>query len=171
MNWKTAMQWIKGILSGAGVVAGIAAIASSVSFGRTLADYLVGSAPGTYGGIQSQEAQALSDALGAGLIFYDSFRLLLLCAGIAMLCFFGIVLVDTLRQAPVDVLVDSEGVDTLRRRAAHAAARLARRLDPEGNAAVVHEQEVLPGGERESLEFTVVKEAPQEELVSPERYT
>lgn len=129
MNWKTAMQGLRGLLAGAGVVAGIAAVARSASLSRTLAGYL----PQTQGlnGIRSQAAQAASDALEAGLVFYDSVRLLLLFLGVAMICAFGILLADSLRQLPVDVLVDSRGVDTLRRRLARLASRLARRLDPE----------------------------------------
>ena len=162
MNWKTAMHTAKGILSGAGIIAGIVAIARSAAFGRTLADYMASAGSETYSGIQSQAAQAVSDALGAGMIFYDSVRLLLLFGGVAMICFFGIILADTLTRVPVDVLVDSQGVDTFRRRVAHLAARLARRLDPEGNTEVVHAQEVLPEGEREPLEFATVEAAGSE---------
>lgn len=157
MNWKTAMQAVKGIFSGVGIIAGIAAIARSAAFGKALAGYLASVGPETYSGIQSQAAQAVSDALGAGMIFYDSVRLLLLFTGIAMICFFGILLADTLKQAPVDVLVDSDGMDTLRRRASHAASRLARRLDPEEEPQVVHRQEVLPDGDQEPIEFATVE--------------
>lgn len=157
MNWKTAMHTAKGILSGVGIIAGIAAIARSAAFGRTLADYMVSAGSETYNGIRSQAAQTVSDALGAGMVFYDSVRLLLLFGGVAMICFFGIILADTLTHAPVDVLVDSQGVDTFRRRVAHLAARVARRLDPEGNTEVVHAQEVLPEGEGEALEFASVE--------------
>ena len=163
MNWKTAMQTAKGILAGVGIIAGIAAIARSAAFGKTLEGYLASNGPEAYSGIQSQAAQAVSDALGAGLIFYDSVRLLLLFAGIAMICFFGIVLAETLKQIPVDVLVDSQGVDTFRRRVAHIIARLARRLDPEEEPPVVHRQEVLPNGEQSPIEFATVETASPEQ--------
>jgi hypothetical protein len=162
MNWKTALQTAKGILAGVGIVAGIAAIARSAAFGKTLAGYQASNGPEIYSGIQSQAAQAVSDALGAGLVFYDSVRLLLVFIGIAMICFFGIVLAETLKQLPVDVLVDSQGVDTLRRRAAHGAACLARRLDPEEDPQVVHRQEVLPDGEQAPIEFATVEAVPRE---------
>ena len=155
------MQTAKGILAGVGIAAGIAAIARSAAFGKTLAAYLASNGPEIYSGIQSQAAQAVSDALGAGLVFYDSVRLLLLFAGIAMICFFGIVLAETLKQLPVDVLVDSQGVDTLRRRAAQVAARLARRLDPEEEV-VVHRQEVLPGTQQPPIEFATAEDVQPE---------
>ncbi len=171
MNWKTAMQGARGILAGVGVVAGIAAIARSAALGRTLAENVTNSSPETYSGIQSQAAQAISDALGAGMVFYDSVRLLLLFGGIAMICFFGIVLAETLKGLPVDVLVDSQGVDTLRRRAAHLASRLARRLDPEESAEVVHRQESLTDGELEPMEFATVETPQKEELAAREHHT
>ena len=160
MNWKTAMHIVKGILSGAGIVGGIAAIARSAAIGRTLAGYLASSGPQPYSGIQSQAAQAASDAFGAGMALCDSVRSLLLFGGVAMICFFGIALAEILKQVPVDVLVDSQGVDTLRRRAAHAVSRLARRLDPEQTPEVVHRQEVLPDGDREPgpIEFATVED-------------
>lgn len=167
MNWKTAMQVARGVLSGIGIAAGIAAIASSAHFGKVLAGYLSSSGPEVYSGIQSQAAQAVSDALGAGMVFYDSVRLLLLFFGIGMICFFGVLLAETLKQVPVDVLVDSQGVDTLRRRVAHAAARLARRLDPEETQQVVHRQEVLPTGEP-PMEFETVETPAREEMVTRE---
>ena len=171
MNWKTAMQVAKGILSGAGVLAGIAAIARSAAFGKALAGYLSSTGSGTaYNGIQSQAAQAASDALRAGMIFYDSVRYLLLVGGVAMICFFGIVLADTLLQVPVDVLVDSEGVDTLRRRVARLAARLARRLDPEEHAEVIPQQEVLPDGEP-PIEFAPAEPQREEEPAAREHRT
>lgn len=168
MNWKTAMQTVKGILAGAGIIAGIAAVARSAAFGKALSGYLAAASPETYSGIRSQAAQAASDALSAGMVFYESARFLLLFFGIAMICFFGIVLAETLKQVPVDVLVDSQGVDSLRRRAAHLAARLSRRLDPEGNPEVVHQQEVLPNGEP-PIEFAAADPAgKEEELVRQE---
>ena len=163
MNWKTAMQTAKGILAGIGIIAGIAAIARSAAFGETLARYLASNGPEVYSGIQSQAAQAVSDALGAGLVFYDSVRLLLLFAGIAMICFFGIILAETLKQLPVDVLVDSQGMDSFRRQMAHAADRLARRLDPEDEPQVVHRQEVLPNGEESPIEFATVETVSREQ--------
>ena len=168
MNWKTAMHWVRGILAGVGVIAGVAAIARSSAFGRTLADYLTKTPAESYSGIQSQTAQAVSDALGAGMIFYDSVRLLLLFGGIAMICFFGIVLAETLKGVPVDVLVDSQGVDTLRRRAAQLVSRLARRLDPEESTQVVHHQEGLPDGEPETIEFAAVEPSQKEEMAARE---
>ena len=154
MNWKTAMQAAKGILSGAGVLAGIAAIARSAAFGKALAGYLSSTGSGTaYNGIQSQAAQAASDALGAGMIFYDSVRYLLLFGGVAMICFFGIVLADTLR-----------------RRVARLAARLARRLDPEEHAEVIPQQEVLPDGES-PIEFTPAEPQREEEPAAREHRT
>jgi hypothetical protein len=164
MNWKTAMQVVRGIFSGVGIIAGIAAIARSAAFGETLARYQAAAAgPELYSGIQSQAAQAVSDALGAGLVFYDSVRLLLLFGGIAMICLFGILLAETMKGIPVDVLVDSQGMDTFRRRAAHAASRLASRLDPEEEPRVVHRQEILPDGDRDPIEFATVETAPREE--------
>ncbi len=160
MNWKTSMQMLKGILSGAGVIAGIAAISRSASFGKALSGYLTNTSPDKYSGIPNQAVQAASDALGAGMVFYDSVRTLLLFLGIGMICFFGILLADTLKGAPVDVLVDSPGVDTLRRRMAHAFGRLSRKLDPEGTTEVVHRQEELPQAEA-PLEFISV-ETPEE---------
>ena len=168
MNWKTAMQVARGILSGVGMAAGVAAIASSARFGKILAGYLASSGPETYSGIQSQAAQAVSDALGAGMVFYDSVRLLLLFFGIGMICFFGVLLAETLKQVPVDVLVDSQGVDTLRRRVAHAAARLARRLDPQEVPEVVRQQEVLPDGEQSAIEFVTAEPPQKEELAKGE---
>lgn len=144
MNWKTAMQTLKGILSGVGIIAGIGAIATSASFGRTLSGYLANGSPDKYSGIPNQAVQAASDALGAGMVFYDSVRVLLMFLGIGMICFFGILLADTLKSAPVDVLVDSPGVDTFRRRLAHAVGRLAHRLDPDAADEVVSHQEELP---------------------------
>ena len=87
-----------------------------------------------------------------------------------MICFFGIVLADTLLQAPVDVLVDSEGVDTLRRRVARLAARLARRLDPEEHAEVIPQQEVLPDGEP-PIEFAPAEPQREEEPAAREHRT
>lgn len=162
MNWKTAMHTAKGILAVVGIIAGIAAIARSAAFGKTLAGYLAAYGPEIYSGIQSQAAQAVSDALGAGLVFYDSVRLLLLFGGVAMICFFGVVLAETLKQVPVDVLVDSQGMDTLRRRVAHGAAKLARRLDPE--EVVVHRQEVLPDGDQDAIEFVPADTVQQEHM-------
>ena len=160
MNWKTAMQTLKGILSGIGIIAGIAAIVSSASFGRALSGYLANGTPDKYSGIPNQAVQAASDALGAGMVFYDSVRALLLFLGIAMICFFGILLADTLKSAPVDVLVDSPEVDTFRRRLAHSVGRLARRLDPDASDEVVSRQEELPQAEA-PIEF-VTSELPEE---------
>ena len=151
------MQTVKGILAGVGIVAGIAAIARSAALGKTLAAYLTSTGPEIYSGIQSQASRAVSDALGAGMVFYDSVRYLLLFGGVAMICIFGIILAETLKQAPVDVLVDSQGMDTFRRRVAHAAARLARRLDPEADPQVVHRQDVLPDGEQVPIKFATVE--------------
>ena len=148
MSWRTMMQLIRGILSGAGVIAGIAAVSCSSALGKRLAAFMDSGGDGAYGGIQSQAAQTASDQLQASLIFFDGARMLLLFGGVAMICLFGLILAGELRKLPVDVLVDSRGVeevkDTLRRRVAAAAARLAGRLDPERNARVVHRQEVLP---------------------------
>lgn len=164
MQWKTAMHTVKGILSGAGVVAGIVAVAKSAALGETLAGYLAdATGSGIYQGIQSQTAQAASDAIRAGMVFYDSVRLLLLFGGSAMICFFGLVLADVLKRAPVDVLVDSQGVDTIKRRLARAAAALARRLDPEETTQVVHEQQVLPETPP-TIEFATVETAVKEEV-------
>lgn len=162
MNWKTAMQIVKGVLSGVGIVAGFAAIANSAALGKTLERYLASTGPEIYSGIQSQAAQAVTDSLKAGMVFYDSVRLLLLFGGIAMICFFGITLAETLKRVPVDVLVDSQSVDTLRRRAAHAAGRIARRLDPEETPRVVHRQEVLPDGDQAPIEFATVEAVSRE---------
>ena len=160
MNWKTAMQVLKGILSGIGIIAGIAAIASSAAFGRTLSSYLANGTPDKYSGIPNQAVQAATDALGAGMVFYDSVRALLLFLGIGMICFFGILLAETLKSAPVDVLVDSPEVDTFRRRLAHSVGRLAHRLDPDAAEEVVSQQEELPLGEA-PIEF-VTAEPPEE---------
>ena len=160
MNWKTSMQVLKGILSGVGIIAGVAAIVSSASFGHTLSGYLANGTPDKYSGIPNQAVQAASDALGAGMVFYDSVRALLLFLGIGMICFFGILLADTLKSAPVDVLVDSPGVDTFRRRLAHSFGRLAHRLDPDAAEEVVSQQEELPLGEA-PIEF-VTAEPPEE---------
>ena len=160
MSWKTAMHVLKGILSGVGIITGIAAIASSAAFGRTLSGYLASGTPDKYSGIPNQAVQAASDALGAGMVFYDSVRALLLFLGIGMICFFGILLADTLKSAPVDVLVDSPGVDTFRRRLAHSFGRLAHRLDPDAADEIVSSQEELPQAEV-PIEF-VTAEPPEE---------
>ena len=94
------------------------------------------------------------------MVFYDSVRALLLFLGIGMICFFGILLADTLKSAPVDVLVDSPGVDTFRRRLSHSVGRLARRLDPDAADEVVSTQDELPQGEA-PIEF-VTAETPDE---------
>ena len=77
-----------------------------------------------------------------------------------MICFFGILLADTLKSAPVDVLVDSPGVDTFRRRLAHSFGRLAHRLDPDSADEVVSTQEELPQADA-PIEF-VTAESPEE---------
>ena len=165
MRWKTALSWVKGVLSAVGVIAGIAAIARSSAFGRELAGYLSNSgSPQPYQGIQSQAAQEASDLVQANLVFFDSVRMILLFGGLAMICFFGIILAEELKKLPVDVLVDTRGVDGLKRRTARAAERLARRLDPDEPPQVVRTQEVLP--EAASLEFATVETAEPEEVLT-----
>ena len=164
MRWKTTLSWLKGILSGAGVIAGVAAAARSSALGRELSGFLAGGESAhPYQGIQSQASQTASDLLQVNLIFCDSVRMILLFGGIAMACLFGILLMEELKKLPVDVLVDCGGMDGLRRRVAGAAERLSRRLDPERNAPVVHAQEILP--EAASLEFATVEAAEPEEVV------